>query len=397
MSRINFLFILIIGLTACTPNTTPSPVVTSSPTASIPSTSTATEILSIPNPIDPENMELLTMAGYIWDEQTGSLKNEDGNAILSFENGKWVDETGAESSVESLKINMTDGVNFDGEPIVAVLTRTVEDQTQLYNPEIEGWQVAIDVNAAQAVIAGEGPSPTYDNHGTYKNFEFSEMVPITWEEIENGRLFYSEQLALRDWPENVLEPKLQYVKWNHPNYWGITQYPLLGNQFNAFETGPVVGDAVVWENDPIRNLAGYRVDGENVVIHSLQYRYNGNSVILKVKHEGRFNDPNSFDFVTVQQSISDPSWLVVEPSVHNDSNITPLLPIALQQRISELNGLPPMRTIEAGYFPVGDEIFAIQRFVTENIPTFTSRHLQLYLRSVNDPIFDKVYLDGNEQ
>lgn len=399
MSRINFLFVLIIGLTACTPNTdpTPSPVVTSSPTAGVPPvTSTATDIPSIPNPIDPENMDLLTRAGYLWDEQVGSLKNKDGNTILSFEDGKWVDEAGVESSLESLKINMTNGVDFDGKPIVAVLTRTVEDQTQLYNPEYKSWQVAIDVAAARRVTEVSDFVPTFDNWGTYDTFKFNDLIEITWEDIENGRLFYSEQLALKDWTEGVMEPDLKYAKWNHPNYWAITQYPYLGGAFDAFIKGPVVGDPVVWENDPIRPLAGYRISGENVVIQSLQYYYNGYTIVLKVRHEGMFSDQMVGDFGSVQRALVDPQWLIVEVPVHSDPNLTPLLPIELQKRMKELDDLPPMLAEEAGFFPVGDEIFAMQEFVAANVPTMSQQTLQIYLRSVNDPVFDGVYLDENE-
>lgn len=348
--------------------------------------------VEIKSPFAEADMNTLNQAGYVWNGANGTLERN-GQFVLGYDGRSWVDEAGVESSIESLKINLTDGVDFEGKPIVAVLTRTVEDQTQLYNPEFEGWQVAIDVAAARSVTEVSDFVPTFDNWGTYDTFKFDDLVKITLDDIESGRLFYSEQLALKEWAEGVQEPVLQYAKWNSPNYWSITQYPHLGSEYEAFVSGPVVGEPTVWSNDPIRTLAGYALEGEDTVIHSMQYRFNGQTVILKVKYEGRYSDLADSEFSEVQQALSDPQWLIVEPSVHDDTNITPLLPVELQRRMEELSKLPPMKADEAGFFPVGDEIFAMQRFVTENRPTLTGRSLQIYLRDKNDRVFRGVYLE----
>lgn len=403
MPRINFLFVLIIGLTACSPNTapTPSPVVTSSPTASIPPTSTATEIPSIPNPIDPENMNVLTRAGYLWDEQAGSLKNKDGNTILSFEDGKWVDERGVESSLESLKINLTDGVYFDGEPIVAMLTRTVEIngemETQVYGPLTEEWFMpSLGVATSQELIDKNGKNdPTPEKWGTVEDITFDAIPIISKEDIITGRLHEERQLHLRDWPENVRIPVLKYIKYNQGDNWFITQFDSVASELGHYYGDEPIpgGRPILWKNDGILNLDVYKYFDANtnewVIIGGTQYYYEGNTVVLNYEFIGEYADPTQAEFSSTQRAVANPSWAIAYPLVNN-SPVSHLLPLELRNRMAELSDKPDTRSSEAGIFLVGDEIFGFQQYALTPA-RLVKRSLHWYLESENSPLFDEKY------
>lgn len=413
MSRINFLFVLIIGLTACAPNTapTPSPVVTSSPIASIPPTSTATEIPSIPNPIDPENMDLLTRAGYLWDEQTGSLKNKDGNTILIFEDGKWVDESGVESTVESLTINLTDGVDFDGNPIVVMLTRTVEIdgemETQVYGPLSEEWFKPADILASQAMMDQNIPEVSLTNWGDFRKISFEDIPIVTQQFAESHKLLESQWLFLREWPENVREPKLQCVKRDVlGNIWVLTQYPLgvgshyTGNIYYQREPGE---RPAVWSTDGIdQNLSVVRFQnsaGEWVIEQGIQYYVKGQTVVLSVRHIGARANPSDPEFTNTQQFLSNPEYQVVEPRC-SLPNIRPLMPQTLRAKMAELDSNPEVLARDAGYYQIDFVTMAKLQGISfegtgaewwEQGYSFEKRWLEAYLRDEADPLFDEQF------
>lgn len=289
MSRINFLFVLIIGLTACTPNTTPSPVVTSSPTASIPPTSTATEIPSIPNPIDPENMDVLTMAGYVWNAAYGTLERN-GKTVLELSDGStWVDEAGVESSVESLKINLTNGVDFEGKPIVALLTREVDGQREMYNFIVDDWQEPMDIEGSIEAISKNNIPKSLENWKVQVKIEFEGVHEASWEDFKSGRLFLSDLLNLEPLPENVnIQPLLISQEPLIQNVWTLGQFRAAHLDYygepGSGERPPNKSRPVLAENDAIRIVSAHKMrsplTGEWLTVTGVRYQVNGQDLLL---------------------------------------------------------------------------------------------------------------------
>jgi hypothetical protein len=421
MSRINFLFALIMGLTACTPNTvptpslvaTPSPVVTSSPTASIPPTSTATEIPSIPNPIDPENMDVLTRAGYLWDEQAGSLKNKDGNTILSFEDGKWVDEKGVESSKESLKINLTNGVYFDGKPIVAMLTRIVEIngemETQEYGPLSEEWFKPANIPAGQELMDRNSVNNELGemNWGDYKYITLDEIPEVSTEFAYSYKLWESRQLYLRPWPENVIQSAPLCVKNNvrDGNFWRMTQMPYGVPAHYAGKRLAGSDRPVVRENNGINqssSVVKFRDrDGMWVVSQGIQYWQPGdNSVVLDVWHTKERADPDVLyeksgrsEFDVVQAASVDYPFLMLFPNCSIEE-ARPFLPEALQEKMAETDNDVLIPAQEAGFFPMeAGTMAALQQIVFEGREAYTIERNELFnaLRDEDHPLLHLNY------
>lgn len=223
MFRINFLFVLILLLTACTPNVTiaPLPTTTSSPAATevevaLPiSTEPAetVEINQIANPISPENMVALSMGGYNWDAEGGVLKSRDGNNVLSYQDGKWVDPvTGVTIELSALSQVEVSAI-YKGHEVGAVLSREVNGEIQIYNPETGVWFVEIDVEGSRQVI--DRPDLPLNERGRHSNPEvvvLANLPRITWDDFISGDLYYAELNNLRPPLENVRHPDLRYAK-----------------------------------------------------------------------------------------------------------------------------------------------------------------------------------------
>jgi hypothetical protein len=430
MPRINFLFVLIILLTACTPNATlaPLPTVTSSPKVIITPTSAATEVPSIANPISPKNMDLLTKAGYLWDTKTGELKMENGYIALSYQNGKWVDtRTGAKTDVEP-KLVEVNGVGFDGKDIIVILTRDVNGEKLMYNPIIDAWVSPLDVLESQLLIDRNDVIPNYDISGTYENVTLDELPTMTWDDFHSGRLFYSELLALKSWPANVRVPTLQYHRLSlGSNVWTLSEYPTADFEENIFghDVPANVNRPILWENDGVRNLDAYKmidpITGKWIVVKGQQYLYNGKTTVLHVGFGDDLARPESGEFGLVQMSLTNPSWKITEPIV----NIGPdgwcgpgglgfavpqpsicalqgydyldlprsVLPKALDQMIAEFDTGEQLTTVATETYPVGDEIFKLQQLLLPQFSAPSYRALQLYVLPESDPWFDTLYPD----
>lgn len=427
MARIIFIFALIVFLIACTPNATlaPLPTVTSSPKVIITPTSAATEVPSIANPISPENMDLLTKAGYLWDTKTGELKMENGYIALSYQNGKWVDtRTGAETDVEP-KLVEVNGVGFDGKDIIVILTREVNGEKLMYNPTIDAWVPPLDVAASQRVI--DRPDLPKSERGKWRDYEIvdlNNLPEMTWDDYHSGRLFYSEMLALKPWPENVRVPKLQYMRLSMgTNVWVLSEYPNLN--FDEIDSASV--RPILFENDGVQNLDAFRmkdpITGEWMIVKGQQYLYDGSSVVLHVFFGGKYANTNSLngDHSIVQRSLVNPPELITQPIVNikNDGSdycgegglgegyadqamVCALLgyddlelprivlPNKLQQMIAVFDTGVQLMTVATETYPVGDEIFKLQQLpMPQN--SFFERHLDAYLLSEEDPLLDEYY------
>lgn len=392
MARIIFIFALIVFLTACTPTATIAllPTVTSSPVPSITPTITDTEIPSIANPISPENMEIFTKAGFTFHDGTLFLYGI--NRILKIDGNNWVDETGETFPFEALKILNTNGVDFEGNDVI-ILTREIDGVKKFLLRSTETWAEPIDVAASQRIIdANPDTELRQDFWGDFRYIKHENIPEISREDIDNGRLFLSEQLALKAWPNNVRTPLLQYAKWNSGGNWDLIEFPNIGGDSQVYLFGVTIDRPILWENDGVRNLDAFRVVGEKTIILGRQYLYEGKTVVLHVPFTDQQADPTdpSGEFSNTQMALSNPTFRIVQPRVSNDSNITSLLPVELRNRMAELDALPSMLSSEAGQYLVGDEIYAMQQFIFED-KSLLSLAMQWYVRHESDPAFDELY------
>jgi|GEM_PF-3790288 len=408
--------LLLFLLVSCSPAVTATPAPTETPvsTATVipsPPTSTATEIPSIPNPIDPESMDLLTRAGYLWDEQTGSLNSKDGNTVLSFEDGKWVDRRGVESSLESLKINPTNGVDYDGDPVVAMLTRTIEneegiEELQTFGPLSKEWFVPADVLASQELMDREMLSKEISVHdiGKFSYITLEEIPEVTAEFANSDKLLESVWLHLRPWPKNVREPELQCVKEDViGNVWQLTQYPMettlghyTGNIYREREPGE---RPIVRENNGVnQHLAVFKFadpeTGDWVVEQKIQYWQDGGlSTVLTARYTGEYTVPGTGYFKMLQQVIRNPAFHLVEPRC-SPPEVRKLLPLDLRMKMAELDSDPnSVASRELPYYEIDDMTMAklqeIKFYDFRNEPN----QAHFYLRLESDPIFDAEFPD----
>jgi hypothetical protein len=375
-------------------------------------TSAATEIPSIANPISPENMDLLTRAGYQWDEQTGELTMANGYVALTLIDGKWLDtRTGAETPPEALRPVAVNGVDFQGKEIGAVLTREVNGETQIYLPTIDAWVTPLEVPASQNVIdRPDLPKADRLKLRDPKDIVIENIPVMTWDDFHSGRLFYSELLALKEWPENVRVPNLVYRQMTMiTNVWTITEY-------SDIEEGMVPGEGqrpILAENDGVMNLDAFRmqdpITGTWTIMKGQQYLYNGKNIVLHMFFTDELADSKSNEIGLVQLSLSNPSMRITEPIV----NIRPedwcgrgglgyeiaqpgicalqgydhldlprdVLPESLQKKIAEYDVIEGQLTI-ADFtdetWPVGDEIARLQALpLPQN--SFFQHQMEYYL------------------
>ena len=327
MPRINFLFVLILLLTACTPNATlaPFPTVTLSPIPSVTPTSTATEIPTFANPITPENMGVLTKAGYVWDSKLGALQTISREIVLTVKGDKWVDEKGIENALDALKIVQTNGIDYEGKPIVALLTLGQNEERTMLLPTNGQWVRPIDVAASRAIIDKKTILPTFENWGTYEDVKLEDLSKITWEQFASGLLFYSEQLELAnyEWPADVRIPTLKYNR-DSNGYWRLSEYQNRGEVFVNTEYGPpkMDGRPIVFENDGVRNFGAYEmidpITGNKVIIKTQVYLYKQDRPVLLHMFFGDayvINDEKVWASNVTQKSLSRAPYVITEPIV----------------------------------------------------------------------------------
>lgn len=197
MPRVNFLFALIILLTACTPNATPAPLptVTLSPVVSIAPTIAATEIPSIANPISPESM---TMLGFTWDSVAGTLLNVDGKVLLTLTGDSFVDKTGLETLVKDVRVIPVNGVDDKGVHIGSVLLGISEDDGQI-NTTI--------LNTKTGQLEWAPPEPG----SITENMVISELPEVWPMQIDDGTLRLWLLTKGHEWPANTFDPNFHLV------------------------------------------------------------------------------------------------------------------------------------------------------------------------------------------
>jgi hypothetical protein len=423
LPRIDFLFVLIVFLTACTPYATiaPLPTVTSSPVASVAPTSKATEMPSIANPISQENMDLLTQAGYEWDSKAGDLKMKNGYIALNYKDGKWFDTRTDAETAEAPTLVKVDGVDFDGKDIVVIMTREINGETLMYQPLVDAWVPPLDVKGSRELIDRNPIVPTMGEWGSYQNVTFDELPEISWDDFHSGRLFYSEQLALKKWPVNVRVPTLEYQRLSViTNAWSISEYPNYAvSGANNTQPGPLLGGPhILYENDGVRNLDAFKmkdpITGNWLVVKGQQYLYDGHTVVLHLFFGDTFTDPKTGGFDFVQRSLSNPPFKRSEPIVNMrpgdyclegsmgsqaaqpsicallgyDNLDIPrsLLPDALEAMIASYDVSVPQEGAAKDVYPVGNEIYALQQLP---LPQYSAENqwLGIYLRHPDDPYF----------
>jgi len=367
------------------------------------SSSTSEAVNLIVNPISPENMNSLIAGGYYWDTLSGSLKNVDGNTALTLRDGKWVDGSGAESSLESFKLVETNGIDYQGRDML-ILTREIDGVKKIYLPTINTWEVPIDVMAGQRLIdINANTNPTDKKWGTFETTTFDAIPIINQEDIESSLLFYSRQLILREWPADVRVPTYQYVT-GGGGYrpWMISEYPDFDGYFNTFTGGDIIpgGKPVVWEIDAIINLdvVKYldRATQKWVINSGTQYYYQGRSLIINTDFKDDRADPTKSEFISTQMAVGNPSWVVNSPMLVNWLGINPkiaeLLPPEVRARIAELADNPEVGSEEVGTYLIGDEMIKFQEYTL--LPRLSpKRIMQGYLMLESDPFFDTKYPD----
>jgi hypothetical protein len=367
------------------------------------------------NPIAPENMSTLLDAGYKW--QNNSLINRDGYIVLTLENNQLVDpRTGEVTAVSELQLNETTGVDFGGREIVTILTRNIDGETKFYNPVIDAWVTPIDVAGSQRTIdRPDLPPATFEKWRDPKEVVIENLPVITWDDFHSGRLFYSELLNLKPWPENVRDSNFAYRQLPVlSNVWTLTQYSDIQEGMLSEGQRPILA-----ENDPVINLGGYRMEsptnGAPMIVKSQQYLIDGQTYVLHLFFTDELANPNNPEIDLVQQSLSSPSMRITEPIV----NIRPedwcgegglgyevaqptvctlqgydylamprtVLPTAVQNTIAryDVEGQLAEGDHTSETFPVGGEVALLQQLPLPQ-SSFDAHAMQYYLRSEDDPV-----------
>ena len=357
-------------------------------------------LVSIDNPISSENMEALTLGGYVWDGEAGVLKSRDGGNVLSYQDGKWVDPT-TEVTTELSALSQIEvkALDFQGREVGAVLIREVNGERQIYLPSSDAWVVPIDVASAQQTIdRPDLPAAERGNHRSVESVVLTNLPEISFDDFKSGRLFYSELTSLKPWPANVRKPDLQYARISYiTNVWGIIDS--VNNDPGQPYLKPFTGSEgrpSLLENDGIKNLGAYNMKdpltGKNMVVKAQQYYVNGYTVILHMGFGDAFGDANDINSYLTKSSLNNPSERITFPLVNIRPNnqdwcgegglggLLPqhsicalqgyemdlardMLPPKLQSMIAEFDIEGQLTSVPIESYPIGPEIYGLQQLL----------------------------------
>ncbi len=292
MPRINFLFVLIILLTACTPNATlapvpavaSSPVVIETPTIILP---TPTAALRVP-PFNSKDMEALIASGYKWDQEVGKLINPFGKEI----------ELPAEAA-ETVEVMVTTVLDYEGRPFIALI-KTEDGARKVSLPGGE-WEPIMDLSAGRALVDANALANelSFYNWGTYEFITLDAIPVVPRESVESGLLRASRAINARPIPPDAPTPDWTYLPINsQAGIWAFTQY-----RTNSLELENYAGPAtfpgkkpIVWETDGMvpSDIVQYTdVDGKIVINTGYQLNYNGDVLIYPAEFTDDYADPNA--------------------------------------------------------------------------------------------------------
>jgi len=364
----------------------------------------------VESPYSEDEMKAISDASYTWDASTQTMEFKGEKVFWKNEENKWVVSEEDLGSDELPDVNYTNGIDSEGNPIVAMFTRTVQkeglSELQAFGPLSKEWFVPADILASQELMDLNLANDLNEgNWGDFGHITFEDIPVVTQEFANSHKLFESQLLFLREWPENVRVPKLQCIKEDiFGNYWQLSQYPMgtapshyMGNIY--YESQPGERPIVDTNNGVNQNLSAIRyfdeASGKWVIEQGIQYLVGGHTVVLSVRHTGARANPNDPEFINTQQFLTNPAYLVVEPRC-SGAEVRLLMPPELQDKMKELdsNSLVPSR--EAGYYPVGLETMVrLQslKFEGDESYSFEKSMLEAYLREEADPIFEELFPD----
>ena len=156
------------------------------------------EIQPSESPFSAASMEIITNAGWHWENSTGTLNDPNNNEILQYQGDILYDGEGNQFELEGLKILGVNGIDEYGEPMKLILERTVSDEqgeyTEIYVQKTNEWRST----------RGYEPGKTSET-------DIMKWNHITQEDVESGflrTLILSNQYK---WPENSVTPVYTYA------------------------------------------------------------------------------------------------------------------------------------------------------------------------------------------
>lgn len=376
--------------------------------------------IEIKSPFNEADTQRLSDAKYEWDSANGALVSmRNGQPILWFDGRSWVDEAGVESSIESLKIFNTNGVDYDGNDIHALLLREVEDRTEMYNFIIGEWQEPLDIPGSIEAVSKNNIPKNLENWQEPVKIEIEGVHKATWPDFTSGRLFLSDLLHLGPLPEDVnIQPLLISMQPLIQNHWTLSQFlagkfDLYWGENNDMTLPPDKDRFVVVDNDAIRVVSAHimisPLTGERLTVTGVRYQVNGRDLVLYLFTGGSTTTPveEGGAYNLIEDAWSYPASRVLLPIVSvregDHCNLgssfaaqnvcdlvgydgTPipreLLPPDLQTMIAEWDSDKRLTSRSKEAYPVNAEwVFALQEAV---LPANIVQHNGLYYNLEED-------------